>query len=275
MTASSPMKNKSMRIIVPAIAAVLLAVCSAPETSEIAGSSAVYTEISQEEAAKMMEQTEGYVIVDVRTEAEYEESHIPAAICIPNETIRTSRPKSLPDTDQVILVYCRSGNRSKQAAQKLADMGYTHVYEFGGINTWPGETVAGTLPEGGRDMTPTASVVVQIGEYQFPIELSDNSSAEAFWAKLNEGALTIELEEYGGFEKGGTLPWTLERNDEQITAGYGDLILYQGNTLTIYYDTNTWSLTKLGKVYETEPGRLKEALGEGDVTVTFYLEWTE
>jgi rhodanese-related sulfurtransferase len=92
-----------------------------------------------EEAKSMMELDDGHVIVDVRTAEEYTSGHIPGAICIPNETIYKDRPSVLPDLDQVILVYCRSGNRSKQAAQKLFDMGYTNVYEFGGIIDWTGE----------------------------------------------------------------------------------------------------------------------------------------
>ena len=79
------------------------------------------------------------IILDVRTQDEYEESHIPGAILIPNETIGTEMPEQLPDADQEILVYCRSGNRSKQASQALVDLGYTNVVEFGGINSWPYE----------------------------------------------------------------------------------------------------------------------------------------
>lgn len=102
-----------------------------------------YLQISQDEAAERMTRDDGHVIIDVRRQDEYDAGHIPGAILIPNESIGTERPEQLPDLDQIILVYCRSGNRSKQAAQKLADMGYTNVYEFGGINTWPGEIVKG------------------------------------------------------------------------------------------------------------------------------------
>ncbi len=76
---------------------------------------------------------DGHVIVDVRRQDEYDDGHIPGAILIPNESIETERPEDLPFLDQVILIYCRSGNRSRQAAQKLADMGYTNIYDFGGI----------------------------------------------------------------------------------------------------------------------------------------------
>ncbi len=101
-----------------------------------------YQQITQEEAAEIMENESGYIILDVRTEQEYNGGHIPGAICVPNESISDAHPEQLPDKNRLILVYCRSGRRSKQAAQKLADMGYTDVREFGGINTWQGETTA-------------------------------------------------------------------------------------------------------------------------------------
>lgn len=100
-----------------------------------------YTQIDQEKAKEMMAVNDGHVIVDVRRADEYAAGHILGAILIPNESIGTEKPEQLPDKDQIILIYCRSGNRSKQAAQKLADMGYTNIYEFGGINTWTGEVV--------------------------------------------------------------------------------------------------------------------------------------
>ena len=89
----------------------------------------------------MMAKNDGHIIVDVRRQDEYDEGHIPGAILIPNESITDKKPSELPDLDQIILVYCRSGRRSKEAAQKLADMGYTNIYEFGGIIDWTGETV--------------------------------------------------------------------------------------------------------------------------------------
>ncbi len=100
-----------------------------------------YIQIDQEKAKEMMNVNDGHVVVDVRRADEYASGHIPGAILIPNESITTEKPEQLPDKDQIILIYCRSGNRSKQAAQKLADMGYTNIYEFGGINTWTGEVV--------------------------------------------------------------------------------------------------------------------------------------
>ena len=83
------------------------------------------------------------IILDVRTAAEFAEKHIPGAINIPNEIIGTEEIKELPNKKQLILVYCRSGNRSKQASEKLVKLGYTNIVEFGGIIDWPGETVSG------------------------------------------------------------------------------------------------------------------------------------
>ena len=104
-------------------------------------SAAGYNHITQEKAKEMMQADDGHVIVDVRRQDEYDSGHIPDAILIPNESIGTEQPKELPDLDQIILVYCRSGRRSAEAAQKLADMGYTQIYEFGGIIDWTGEVV--------------------------------------------------------------------------------------------------------------------------------------
>ena len=115
--------------------AVLFAGCTG-STDESAAP--VYTQISQETAKEMMAEDDGHIIVDVRRQDEYDEGHIPGAVLIPNESIGTEMPEELPDLDQIILIYCRSGNRSKQAAQKLADIGYTNVYEFGGIMDWTG-----------------------------------------------------------------------------------------------------------------------------------------
>lgn len=117
--------------------------CSQTEDQVMDGGDrmASFYQITQKEAAEMMGKDDDHVIVDVRRQDEYEEGHIPGAICIPNESIGNTKPEQLPDTEQIILVYCRSGRRSKEAAQKLFDMGYTNVYEFGGIIDWTGEVV--------------------------------------------------------------------------------------------------------------------------------------
>ena len=128
-----------MRKIIPFFLSLLImAGCSVPMEQE-----ASYRQISMDEAITMMETESNYIILDVRTPEEFAEKHIPHAINIPNETIGTAEIPELPDKGQLILVYCRSGNRSKQASEKLVSLGYTNIVEFGGINDWPGETVSG------------------------------------------------------------------------------------------------------------------------------------
>ena len=102
-----------------------------------------YRQINMDEAIAMMEAESDYIILDVRTPEEFSEKHIPGAINVANETIGSEEIPELPDKDQLILVYCRSGNRSKQASEKLVALGYTNIIEFGGINDWPGEVVSG------------------------------------------------------------------------------------------------------------------------------------
>ena len=138
------------------IASSLLIGCAASETSESSSKSAsdtadsssaadnsplIYQQISMSEAADYMANESGYILLDVRTVEEFNDKHIPGAINIPNETIGSDEIPKLPDKEQTILVYCRSGNRSKQAAQKLVEQGYSNIIEIGGINDWNGETV--------------------------------------------------------------------------------------------------------------------------------------
>ena len=127
-----------MRKLIPLFAALLLIAGCAAAPRENS-----YRQVTAEEAIALMEKESGYLILDVRTAQEYSEKHIPKAINIPNESIGTEEIPALPDKNQLILVYCRSGNRSKQASEKLAALGYTNIVEFGGINSWPGETVSG------------------------------------------------------------------------------------------------------------------------------------
>ena len=125
--------------IVAALGIAALFGCAA--SSKSAASSEAYRQVSQQEAQSMMQSESGYVIVDVRRADEFASGHIPRAINIPNESIGKAQPAELPDLDQLIMVYCRSGNRSKQAAKKLVEMCYTKIVELGVINTWPGEVV--------------------------------------------------------------------------------------------------------------------------------------
>ncbi|MBQ6992066.1 MAG: rhodanese-like domain-containing protein [Clostridia bacterium] len=97
--------------------------------------------VSMDDIIQIMNENTNYIILDVRTIEEYNEGHIPNAICIPNESIGSDIIEKLPNKEQLILIYCRSGNRSKQAAEKLKKLGYTNLIEFGGIIDWKGEIV--------------------------------------------------------------------------------------------------------------------------------------
>ena len=105
------------------------------------GRFATNNQITMQEALEMMQAQTDHLILDVRTAEEYRSGHIPDAVNIPNETIGSSAIPNLPNKEQQIFVYCRSGNRSKQAAGKLAKLGYTNVFEIGGISAWPGKIV--------------------------------------------------------------------------------------------------------------------------------------
>jgi len=98
-----------------------------------------YISISMEEAKQWMEEETDFILLDVRTVEEFEAGHIPGAICIPNETIGEEEIVELPDKEQKILIYCRSGNRSKQAAEKMVELGYQNLVEIGGIIDWTGD----------------------------------------------------------------------------------------------------------------------------------------
>ena len=143
------MKKKMFTgIILATLALTSLAGCASTtenvqeETVVTFEGGASYKQISSDAAAKLMETEKDYVILDVRTAAEYVEGHIPKAINIANEIISEETTKDLlKDKDKLILVYCRSGNRSKQASEKLAELGYANIVEFGGINTWNGDLV--------------------------------------------------------------------------------------------------------------------------------------
>ena len=125
-------------LLILLLSVFLLSGCAAASNPTEANA---YRQISMTEAVKMMEKEDNYTILDVRTEQEYAAGHIPGAILVPNETIGMQEISHLPAKDQLIMVYCRSGNRSKQASSKLVQLGYTNIVEIGGINSWPGEIV--------------------------------------------------------------------------------------------------------------------------------------
>ena len=228
-----------------------------------------YAQISQDEAKLMMQDDSGYVIVDVRRPDEYAAGHIPGAILIPNEEIGTEEPAELPDKRQIILVYCRTGRRSKEAAQKLADMGYVNVYEFGGIEDWTGdivtdeETDVAIGQQAIEDTEHGDGMILKINGEKFQVEWEDNESVEAL-KKLCP--LTVEMSMYGGFEQVGSLGSSLPRSDAQTTTDYGDIVLYSGNQIVIFYGTNSWAYTRLGHI-TADKETMEATLSNGDVTV--------
>ena len=125
-------KNKYLKIFI----SVLLISLSLFSITACSGTSATYEQISSQQAKNLIDTESDYIILDTRTEEEFAKGHIPNAILIPHYEIAQRAEKELPDKDQLILVYCRSGNRSKQASQVLADLGYTNVKEFGGVIDW-------------------------------------------------------------------------------------------------------------------------------------------
>ena len=129
-----------MKKLIPILlSALMFTGCAATNNSQ----TNTYRQIAMDEAVDMMAQETGYIILDVRRPDEFAAGHIPNAINVPNESIGTSDIPELPDKDQLIMVYCRSGRRSKEASEKLVKLGYTSIVEFGGILDWKGETVTG------------------------------------------------------------------------------------------------------------------------------------
>lgn len=238
-----------------------------------------YRQISQEEAKEMMARDDGHVVVDVRRQDEYDAGHIPGAILIPNESIGCDSPEALPDYDQIILIYCRSGNRSKQAAEKLASMGYTNIFEFGGIIDWTGEieTEVAAAPaadteaiEGTSDIASTEEkhMKLAIGDQEVPVTWEENASVDALRELL---PLTIEMSMYGGFEQVGSIGQSIMRDDRQTTTDAGDIVLYSGNQIVAFYGSNSWAYTKLGRV-DLSREEMTQLLGNGNVTITISIK---
>ena len=129
-----------MKKLIPILLSVLMLTgCAGTNNNQ----TNTYRSITMDEAVAMMAQETGYIILDVRRPDEYAAGHIPNAINVPNESIGTDEIPELPDKNQLIMLYCRSGRRSKEASEKLVKLGYTNIVEFGGILDWKGETVTG------------------------------------------------------------------------------------------------------------------------------------
>lgn len=132
-------------------------------------------------------------------------------------------------------------------------------------------SIEGQSNEKGKSMKVDSIKLTIDGGKIFTATLVDNSSAEALKELLAKGDITVEMEDYGNMEKVGPIGTSLPRNDRQTTTGPGDIILYQGKYLVIYYDTNAWNFTRLGKIDHVSGSELKSALGKGNVTVTLSI----
>ena len=281
-------------VIIAAATLLLLTACSSVgQVMDGDGMVRSYTQISQDEAKEMMAQDDGHIIVDVRRPDEFAAGHIPGAICIPNENIGSEQPEELPDLDQIILIYCRSGNRSKQAAQKLFDMGYTNVYEFGGIIDWTGEVVTETpaaeASQESEPETPAADsspeskpetqmtdeektdMKMKIGDTEVPVTWEENDSVNALREIVKEEPLTIQMSMYGGFEQVGSIGNDIVRDDAQTTTDSGDIVLYSGDQIVVFYGSNSWAYTRLGHA-DLSQKEMEDLLGNGDVKLTLQME---
>jgi len=121
------------------------------------------------------------------------------------------------------------------------------------------------------EVTSIGEVYIKVNGATLKVKLADNSSAEALAEKLKNGDTKVRASDYGGFEKVGNLGFVLPTNDENITTEPGDLILYRGDKVTLYYDTNSWSFTRLGRVQDVSPKELREILGDGEVELVLSL----
>ena len=136
------------------------------------------------------------------------------------------------------------------------------------------DAASSTKPSQPESEKGSASMILKIhvNDTTFTVTLADNSSAEAFAEYLSQGDLTLDMEDFSNFEKVADLPTTLPRNDTQIDTDAGDLILYLGKRIVIYYDKNSWNFTRLGKIDNVNKKRLKQILGDGNATVTFSVK---
>ena len=225
-----------------------------------------YTQISQTKAQKMMDEADDYIILDVRTAEEYADGHITDAMNIPNESIgEEDNISQLPNKDQLIFVYCRSGRRSKEASKKLAALGYTNVYEFGGIIDWAGPTVK-------EDNEDSNEMKLKIGDTEVEVQWEDNESVSALMYMVENEPLVIQLSMYGGNEQVGSIGSTLPSSDTNTTTEAGDIVLYNSSNIVIFYGSNTWDYTRLGKITDKSEEEMTELLSNGDATVTISMK---
>ena len=180
-------------------------------------------------------------------------------------------------SDKIVIPFCTAGSSSIAVSEnRIANLGVS----IG--NQLPGKRFSGSASEKSVSdwistldlpkQTTDTRISIAVNNHTLMATLADNSSAKAFAELLNDGPLTLDLHDYGNFEKTGSLPQTLPRNDEPIDTDFGDLILYQGNQFVLYYDKNSWTFTRLGHLDSSvTKEELKSILGEENVTVTISL----
>ncbi len=180
-------------------------------------------------------------------------------------------------SDKTIIPFCTSGSSSITTSEKnIANLGVSIGNQLSG-RRFSGSASEETVSEwisslNLPDKITETKINIDINGQTLPATLASNTSAQAFAELLKDGPLTLDLHDYGNFEKTGSLPQTLSRNDEPIDTDFGDLILYQGNRFVLYYDKNSWTFTRLGHLDSNiTKEELKTILGEGNVTVTISL----
>lgn len=135
----------------------------------------------------------------------------------------------------------------------------------------PVSSEAGTNTSDVREVSQV-KITVDVNGNKLTAALADTTAAKEFAEKLKDEPVTVTLNEYGGFEKVGDLPWSLTKADKQVSTEPGDIMLYQGDQMTIFYNSNSWSYTKLGHIENTTQEELESLFGEGDITVTLSLK---
>ena len=226
-----------------------------------------YKQISQEEARKMMEE-EDCVILDVRTEEEFNEGHIPDAVCLPAETIGSEAPAQLPDKDQVILIYCRTGIRAAGAAEQLAKLGYTNVYEFGGIVNWKGEIVKEESYDYGE---PEATLTLEISGRQI---YTNTITKQELLEALGTASHEISFHDEGSVKRA-VLPFAVPIEEKDTEVRTGDVLLCSGNEMILILEEGTVKGERLGNFIGMTKGELEEIFGEGDFTALLFLDWLD
>lgn len=172
-----------------------------------------------------------------------------------------------------ILIACRAGHDADIQIPTESEIAYalSESSETERSESQPESIVREHESEIGLEERESVKIQITVGDVALIATPEDNSSAEAFLALLQEQPITVQMSDYAGMEKVGPLGTDLPRNDTQISVGAGDVILYQGNQITIYYGTNSWNFTKLAVIEGVTKESLLEALGTGDLEVTFSL----